>query len=894
MTWLRYSGRIMLAVGVVGIALWATHQKLLYLPAREFWTGIICYLIAAEVVWTLAERRGPIMDERLLNQGLYRLGRRERERTGFSKWLCDGGRVRMADINAGHDAVRDAHQGMLSAVLTREAGPRLYLVSGAAGTGRSTMLLRLGRALAEQGQVVYLALPGSAPTGVQVVVEAARKAQVYLLMDDLDLRPQAEECLYEIFRAGLPVVVIGTCCSAGERDSEEDGLAALGPATFLSQAHLQRPQISANDLASLARKLGSLGCQRRAGLSAEGAVDFVSASRYLQAREPDQQLWSDLDHGPGLPDQQKIMVALCGIAELAVPLPLLTSLLGPRMLPRWQKAGLLAVEYRLALAPHRAVCADLLRSLSHDGRAARAALDELLRLALPAEPGFVLRLLFGLSQADLTAGLAREQVETLRQASPQAAWPPALQRLWQRVLDSVGLPGAVPEEGQDYPPEISLRAAAAFGRGDYQQALELSRRLVRNGVYQAPARFNVALALLRLGRVAEAEAELAELRPGPPGTHYLRGVIAEFKADYVAALDAFETSRKADELQLAATRRLAFCYVRSGAPRAAIPLFESALSYAPLRADLYGGLAVAHLHAGTAQRAAAQSARAIQAGVDPLVARKAVARACADAHAYDRAASELEACVSYDPSDVQAWRDLAIACRWLGRFEREEECLRRVQLADPDNQDLNYEMARCERDQGRAQDALRLLEPLLAAETPNVAALLLAAEAIGTCGDRERQRDLANRALAAGDSSGWAYYWLGESYGSAQAEALEAYRLAVGIFKTALAAGVPPRRAARLWQAVHLCALALGDEALALQANRRARQDASVCAALGVDIECIVHRRSVPTDVFLETLPPLTAPDEPEQPPTGRIDSRGTTAADATLLRGRPNLRARQ
>jgi tetratricopeptide (TPR) repeat protein len=268
------------------------------------------------------------------------------------------------------------------------------------------------------------------------------------------------------------------------------------------------------------------------------------------------------------------------------------------------------------------------------------------------------------------------------------------------------------------------------------------------------------------------------------------------------------------------------------------------------------------------QRSAVQSVRAIQAGVDPLAAHKAVAHACSEHCVFDRAAAELEACVNYDPGDLQSWQELAAACRWLGRFRREEECLRRVQLVAPDDIENLFQMARCARDQGRAEEAMELLAPLLQAN-PTVPMLLLAAETCGGVGEKAQQQRHASEALARGDESGWGHYWLADALGEDGAAKSHSYKAAIEAFRGKLNEGVTPRRAARLWQAVCQAAQQIEDVDLGAQASRKARQEASVCAALGVEIESVTHHRSVPVDVFLEGIDPVAKPAA-EQPPSPR------------------------
>lgn len=858
MNWLRYSGRIILALGVIAIASWATREKLIDIPPYEFWVGILSYLLAAEVVWTLVDRLPDQPHRKLARQGLRRLKRGEKQKPVPALWLYDGGRVRLADIQMDNDIARDAHQALLAAVLTREAGPRLHTISADPGSGRSTMLLRLGQALVEQSQTVFMGLPGPDIEDLSAVVDAAKKGQVYLLMDDLDLHPQAEEWLYDIFRASLPVVVIATACHAPEPHQDLDGPAALQPAGFLAQATIHKPTLTPNDLPALAHKLRDLRRQQKAAVPPEAASSMVHAMRHLQGRTPDEGLWQDLDKSERLPLPPKLMLALCGLAEVALPEGLAPKLFGDKMLPQWQRAGLVAVQDGLIIPPHRSACLDLMEH-GAESAAVVAALTQLIALANEPCPMLAPRLLFGLCQLAETQALVKKYVERVGMAAPEALSSDPVQRAWGRVWESLALQAPEAEETVEHPPHLSLLIEAAMGRADYQRALQLGRKLVRSPIYAAAAHFNLALALTHLGRYTEAEEELAALKPGPPGTSYLRGALAEKRGDCLAAMDAYENSRKLDELQVPATRRLAFCYIRTGAPRAAIPLLEAALSYTPLRPDLYGGLAVAHLHSGMAQRAAAQSARAIQAGVEPVLARKAVARACAEANAYDRAASELEACVAYDATDVEAWNDLATACRWIGRFGREEECLLRMQAADPGSSRVRLLMARCQRDLGRAREALELLQPLLeaaqrdATHEISVQALLLAAEAAGTLGDRAAQRRLAQQALEHADQSGWAYFWLADACSAQEAEAQDAYHAAIRAFRAQLADGVTSRRAATLWQALYFAAEATGDEALKAQAERKARQEVAVCEALGAEVESVVHRRSVPSDVFLES-----------------------------------------
>jgi len=890
MTWARYSGRALLAIAVVGIAYWATANKLLTLPAHEFWMGILAYLVAAEVVWTLAERKSHEIETLLPRRGVARLTRWDRRSAVNPRWFYDGGRVRMSDIVARADSHREALLGLQAAVMARVSGLRLHLLAAAPGSGRSTLLYRLGRALQQAGQQVFVVLPTPELLALDKILEVARRQQVYVLIDDLDMRPEAEEWLYELERFGIPLVVVAVTGPIAPDTARRDGLDAAPPADLMGRAVVHDVSVLHNDVVTLSRHLGSQVRLERVGLSLQEVNNLLHTSRALQGLPAENDLWSDLDRGPTLPRDGKLMIALCGAAEMAFTKPLWAKLFGSKTRSKWQKARLAVADGCLMLPPHRLTCLDFLTQMMDRGEPVAAALNDLCRAALAVAPAFAARLLFALAQLPPTRDLARAQTQSLQLPYPPASWAEAPKRLWRQALDACDLLAAEATATTQYPPELSRLTHSAFGRRDYQQALELSRRLLRNPVYRNPGHFNAALALAQLGHLSEATQELNEVKGGVPGTRYLRGVLAELSGDVLHALDEYEASRKANELPLSSTRRLAFAYLKSGAPRAAIPLFEAALSYQPQDADLYAGLAVAHLHGGMAQRAASQSSRAIQAGVDPLRARKAVAKACAQVHAYDRAATELEGCLSYDESDLEVWDCLGEACHWLGRFARQEECLRRLRSVQPESRELLLQMARCQRDQGRPQEAQVLLERLLTDETPDLQAVLLAAEVAGTCDDSQQQEALARRALAQGDNSGWGHYWLADSQPELNQEARAAYQQAIQLLTKRIRDGLTPRHTATAWQGIYLAALKLEDQELASQAARKAAQEDAICEALHAEINSVAHHRTVPADMFLESLTPykvLATPPPADVSPAKPTTKPVTAPSESSILRNR-------
>jgi tetratricopeptide (TPR) repeat protein len=889
----RWFGKMVLTVAVLGIAFWVTTQKLSNLPPLEFWALVVGCLLALHGLGLWLTR---LADEeaRLAPRGLSRLPRHTILGVKAGDWFFSGGRPRLVDLFARNDAPREFVTGLLSSLPSGAAEPCLHLLVGPPGSGRSTLLLRTGQSLAEKGHPVLRVLAGPVRNTLDLILrEGGSRRTVYVLVDDIDLLPQAADLVYGVMRSAKRAVIIGTAREPEFTDDDQDLLAPLEPATMLTRGVRHHVGITPQDVSALAAKLRALGRPSRSELAGEAPTSYLTAERLLLGTDPTD-VW-DRGAAREIPEAPKLMLALAGAAEVAIPLKLFAHLTKPTRLQTWQKSGLIGVEHGLVLPPHHCVCLAFLRRYSHDQARVQEALAVLVKGALDLAAGLTARLLWGLSGTPELRALAVEEVHVHLARLTRRDQPAELKRLWRNVWKHLDLtPEADWAEESDAAAQ-SLLAQNLVRRREFEVAQEVYASQVSDPVYGDIARFNLALVLARQERLYEAEAQLAELRAPVMGVPYLRGVIAEQRGDLVAALDWYEESRKLDELILPSIRRLASTYLRSGAPRAAIPLFESLLAHMPKRADVYGGLAVAHLHSGTSQRAAAQSARAIQAGVDPSVARRAVARAFRDANAYERTAGELEAVVSYDADDCEAWDELASACRWLGRFQREEQCLNQVRrCVGEDPPDLLLRLARCRRDQGQAEAALESLLLLTGSPTPPIAALVLAAEVAAACGQPETQRVMAQEAINRGDDSGWAYFWLAESLPANAPQARDAYRRAVQLLETLLAAGVPPRHGATMWQAISVAGLKLDDESLASRALHHARQEATVCKAIGTEIESVTARRSVPPDVFLDECPdapsagrpaapagvvrPPTAVPEPIRPVflPGRAQSRGS------------------
>lgn len=857
MKWPRYVGQAFLAMGVIAVGIWATANELLDIPPYQFWTGILCYLIAAEVVWTLIVHRLEEQEQILPRQGLLSCSLRMRVSSERPHWLWEGGRVRWGDIRAQRDSPREALPVALHHVLLPPEGSQLHILEAPPGMGRSTFLLRLAAALLEAKQTVYLVLSTPQGRAWEHLFNTARRRPVYVLIDDLDMCPEAECWLYEVQRRNLPLIFVATLAPFEASFLATQEFFVLPPAFLHRQGNRRELQFTQTDGQILARDILGSPQAARVNLQAISGENVFQAARHLHALARGENSLPDaagiFTEAEGLfPSQTLMQIALAGAAELAIPPDVWEKWLGPKSEAQWRQAGLALKEFGWLLLPHRLACLMYLERLGFDNPLLLEALLSLCQALLDEAPAFVGRLLFGLLQQQALRPLAQTALQRLPITELWAAWPEETKRLWRPVWAYAGL--MCPEEKpSDYPPDEHWAAIGALLRKDYALALQIATKLRQNPLYEAVARFNAALALFSLGRYADAQQELAQLPRHVFGAHFLRGRAAEERGDILKALEHYEASRKADELPLASLRRLAFGQIKAGAPRAAIPLFESLLGHEPNDVELYAGLAVAYFQAGMAQRAAAQSARAIQAGIDPAIARKAVARAYMKIYAFSPAMAELEACLAYDEKDLEAWRELAQAAQGLGRFQREEECWRYVLSQQPHDRQARTHLARCLRDQGLFSEAKQILEPLWEEAVSENEALLLGAELAAAQADRPQQEALAAQALGLDDTNGWAHFWLAHSQSELNEIAQKAYQKAVYYFQMELQEGLPPRQAATLWQAIYLAAQALGDAVLAAEAQRKALQEAEICETLGEPIHSLRQYRAVPVSVFRES-----------------------------------------
>ncbi|MCE5236897.1 hypothetical protein LLH23_00210 [bacterium] len=791
--------------------------------------------------------------------GFLQLPRRAPRRRPDGDWLLQGARPRPGDIDAHAEAFVGDIQGLFLELTLEGSAGGLHLLTGRPGSGRSTLLLRLGRQLAAGKSPVFLYQPGLGTEPLDHLLgKASRRSRAYLLIDDIHLCPEAETILYEIDRAGADILVIGTTTVAEEDgDSGLDGLALLQPATLRDMGVRHAVDTRAGDPKGLAAALRvKLPSPLPVQASPVEAGVLASVRGLQQAVRPEFS-W-ERQALPRLSQEEGLLgVVLAGLAELAVPKDLLTGDGDEGRVKAWLADGLVGLDGPLLYPPHSEICCELLAALEPDASQVQGALVRLLDAARGDQAVFAPQLLARLALTPQTTEVARGEIAQRGAAGASRSVADPVGLAWQMARQVAGLDADEPAEPGSYAPELALRLQATFAAGQTDLALDLATCLAEDHFYRTCGQYSVSLLHARQGDWEAARAAAPQARPLLPQTSFLLGLLHEECQDYEAAIASYKAAIEDQELTAAAVRHLGRVHLKIGAPRAALRLFEAALSQNPTDASLYAGVAVAHLQLGAVDAARSQADRAVRAGVSAEQARRAIARGFSEVRAYSHAAHELERCLKDTPTAWEARRELAEALCEMGDFAREEEELRRVIAVAADDAAAQLQMARCLRDQDRAEDAWETLGALEAAHGGSVATHLLAAEIAGVLGRPRAQRRAAEAALALGDGSGWGLLWLARSRAALGQDDLVGFMEAATALHRGLSDDLPPRDRARLWEALLVIAVSLHDSGAVSEADGRARREARLCAATSAKIDSVIAGRALPASSFISQLDEL-------------------------------------
>ncbi len=355
----------------------------------------------------------------------------------------------------------------------------------------------------------------------------------------------------------------------------------------------------------------------------------------------------------------------------------------------------------------------------------------------------------------------------------------------------------------------------------YNAAADIFESFLEDKSYSVVARLNLALSAIGQGRYEDAELLLRVLEKnelGIPGLHHLLGYVAELRGDLPVAMERYQQARGQYWFDNLALRRLGSLKIATGANREAIRLFEAGLQQEPDRVEYYGALAAAHYLDDNAARAAAQSVRAIQAGVEPALARKAVAHGYFQYGLYEPALTELRNCLIYRPDDLEAHVMIAECLHNQNNLREATEALYDALEIDADFVTAKQHLASYLCDLKQYEQATRLIDEILGSQSPTAELSLLAARVAANAGDMQTSARHAAIALDAGDESGWG--WFISAHATTDAQAQYNYEKAIPLLSQTTVTA-PRLASASACQALAIARCALGDHPGAFRAARQ-------------------------------------------------------------------------
>ena len=176
----------------------------------------------------------------------------------------DGTMATWEDIQARRDAARDAYDDAIEILeeADRDLGGRIPLIAitGKAGDGKTTLLMRLAADLARRGREVWYADDGGSGIPTDIELPPSQK-RVVLCLDELGLcdRPQLEQQLKHLHTHGVPVAIVGTARPEQWRNIR-GGVSGFAQPEEIKLGNLSDGEIDALlDRLSCAGALGKLG-----------------------------------------------------------------------------------------------------------------------------------------------------------------------------------------------------------------------------------------------------------------------------------------------------------------------------------------------------------------------------------------------------------------------------------------------------------------------------------------------------------------------------------------------------------------------------------------------------------------------------------------------------------
>jgi len=873
------SGKVLLAIGslAVGLTIYVMSPSAKMIPVG-YWTAIAVYIVAAELSWYLAEVQS-LRRPRLLGQAGLRAVSRTEYRvsdrfTGSVATLSDG----FLDVGADRDVERDIQASLLSSLTHPGSDNRFELIVGPPGVGKTTLLHRLGFELLKRKYPVCMlsgkaTVAGGAPEALRALARGAPR--VFIIIDDIELQPAVGSLLEMVLEGDDGITIVGTCSQqAYDAVLRGSGVSTVAPRDLISLGTLHHLRLTPREIQALQEKVAREASARpdvitlqRQALAA-GVTDLLGLTMSLRhGFRPAVFALSALDELNKAESNVLCglcIASLCGRAIAYDDLAAAFDQSFPSCLNGIAKAGLAVVHDGKVYGPHPAIAMILLKmpDLARDANPleiAGSTLHALFARDRHLADAVMRGVLYNLD-GEFAARLWTRCRDTWISAADQLS-PSEILEMLVPTLSVAGDHKLAAELCRQYLADDHLADRASFQLGlclyhlgSYSAASEIFERLLAQEPYVMTARLNCALTDIGQGRYKEAEDCLQAIRWADarlPGLHHLLGYLAELQGQTETAMDQYEEARAEYWYDNAALRKLATLKMLTGSAKDAIRLYEAGLQQDPDHVQHYGGLAVAHHLAGNTRRALVQSARAIQAGIDPALARKAVTRAYMEYGLYEQALAELRNCLIYMPDDSEAQVLLAQCLRNQNDLIGAKEALEKAVALEPQSVTGKQELVGCLRDMQDYDAAAAIVEQILTSQTATSDIYLLAATIAANQGDAQLQAQRAALAVEAGDESGWAWFISAEALGGQQAA--DSYERAANLLAQTAVTGTRVHSAAA-YQAIATCRQKLGDKAAARIAAVRANKKIVSDHYSGEPVFSALLLRSVPGGEFLQQL----------------------------------------
>lgn len=842
-----------------------------------FWGSLLVALGAIEVAWYLTELQTMRRPRLMKKLGLEQIRRSSYRPSSSYSPLGTTSPDGYLEIAGAHDIERDIMPKLISA-LTRVGGDnRFDLIIGPPGAGKTILLHRIASELLRKGYFLCR-LSGEIPAeGLDPKALAQLSAgipRLFILVDDVETSAGIRALLEIVLGGKAAATVVGTCSQrAYEAMLRGPGTSEVSPRDIVSLATAHHLKMTPHEAQAIHDQIILKGAEglsvttvQRQAVAAGAADPFSLAISLRYGCRPAAFAISAVEDIEN--DMRQVLVGLCLLGLAGRPLSyklvnaalegitddVVQALSGRNLIARRGDILYLphpSIALTLLLFPemlpdnvrHGVVCSVIERILTYDRGIAHA----------------IMRTIFYQTDSDFFGRVWRRCRELCIVEIEKLSPGEVVDDLLPLLLLAGELRFAL-KLCNEYAEHQALGRRARFMKGlclynirSYTAAAEIFSEFLSSNAYRAAAHVNCALCEIAQGDYTEAGHYLKALEAIDErlaGLHYLMGYLAELEGQVDTAAAEYREARIQYGYDNASLERLATLMMLTGAGKEAIKLYEAGLQLDPDHVEYYGGLAIAHDIDGNASRAMVQSARAIQAGIDPAIARKTVAQAYMDFGLYKQAERELRNSLTYAPEDVEAMLLTARCLFAAENFAWAKAELQKAVETDPDAIAARYELASCLRDMDECDEAEEVVATILDATVATPEAYILAATVAACRGERSTQAARAALALEAGDETGWALFFGARAVNGEHADS---YRAAItALTQVARTANRLDSAAAHLTIAV--CQRELGNEEEAGAAAARARRKLITSRYAGEPVFSAVDARRITNREFMARL----------------------------------------